>query len=80
MVDGVPRHVADLRRETSEPENMLTGGVSEGEDESATEKGEVLDEDIHSPMKPKRIRSPPGWLTDYIMYDDEITEWCENDN
>ena len=64
-VDGVPRHVLDIRRvfreDDSDREESGSGDGSGGEDE------EVLPGPDGSSGRHARDRRPPAWLNDYVV-------------
>ena len=73
-VNGMPRHVLDLRRVVREEaeggqcgEVLLEGEVSEGMDghDEDLDVQDAPDEHDVPPRYPRRDRRPPGWLANF---------------
>lgn len=62
-VDGMPRHVLDLRRVVSPPRSS-----NEDEEQHEDDDGTVnRDEQEVNRRYPERVRRPPRWMNDYDM-------------
>lgn len=69
-VDGMPRHILDVRRVVYPPEDPAD------EEEEQEMDGAGSDEMRDGPVeaeqqRPQRVRRPPGWLADYYTGDIE---------
>ena len=61
-VDGMPRHVLDIRRVvSSSSEDEEAEELSGGEGRRAGELEGLVEENRY----PRRVRRPPDWLADY---------------
>ena len=86
-VDGIPRHVADLRRvpAISEPVDMNEVGIDgEGpqQERNKESNGEEVGEAVFdvAASRPRRVRRAPGWFEDFEMDDDDITGAYDEEN